>query len=117
MSSWCALSAAASHPRASAPNPEPPMSNPSTLEENAMSESVKASDTPASAATPKDTDAKSRRKRVILFSLLALTVAVAGAGYYSYWKHVGSRYVSTDNAYTAAEVAVVAAEIDGPVAA
>jgi membrane fusion protein (multidrug efflux system) len=82
-----------------------------------MSESVKASDTPASAATPKDTDAKSRRKRVILFSLLALTVAVAGAGYYSYWKHVGSRYVSTDNAYTAAEVAVVAAEIDGPVAA
>jgi membrane fusion protein, multidrug efflux system len=82
-----------------------------------MSESVKASDTPASASTPKDTDAKSRRKRIILFSLLALTVAVAGAGYYSYWKHVGSRYVSTDNAYTAAEVAVVAAEIDGPVAA
>ena len=34
-----------------------------------------------------------------------------------YWKQVGSRYVSTDNAYTAAEVAVVTAEIDGPVAA
>ena len=82
-----------------------------------MSEPIKASDTPASASTPKDTDAKSRRKRIILFSLLARTVAVAGGGYYSYWKRVGSRYVSTDNAYTAAEVAVVTAEIDGPVAA
>ena len=82
-----------------------------------MSEPIKASDTPASASTPKDTDAKSRRKRIILFSLLALTVAVAGCGYYSYWKRVGSRYVSTDNAYTAAEVAVVTAEIDGPVSA
>jgi membrane fusion protein, multidrug efflux system len=82
-----------------------------------MSEPVKASETPASASMPKDTDAKTRRKRIILFSLLALTVAVAGGGYYSYWKRVGSRYMSTDNAYTAAEVAVVTAEIDGPVAA
>ena len=82
-----------------------------------MSEPVKASETPASASTPKDTDAKTRSKRIILFSLLALTVAVAGGGYHTYWKRVGSRYVSTDNAYTAAEVAVVTAEIDGPVAA
>ncbi len=82
-----------------------------------MSEPIKASDTPASASTPKGTDAKSRRKRIILFSLLALTVAVAGGGYYSYWKRVGSRYVSTDDAYTAAEVAVVTSEIDGAVAA
>ena len=82
-----------------------------------MSEPIKASDTPASASTPKDTDAKSRRKRIILFSVLALTVAAAGGGYYTYWKRVGSRYMSTDNAYTAAEVAVVNAEIDGPVAA
>ena len=49
--------------------------------------------------------------------LLALTVAAAGGGYYTYWERVGSRYVSTDNAYTAAEVAVVTSEIDGPVAA
>jgi membrane fusion protein (multidrug efflux system) len=82
-----------------------------------MSEPIKASDTPASASTPKDADAKSRRKRITLFALLALTVAAAGGGYYTYWKHVGSRYVSTDNAYTAAEVAVVTAEIEGPVAA
>ena len=78
---------------------------------------LKASDTPGSASTPKGPDAKSRSKRIILFSLLALTVAVAGGGYYTYWKRVGSRYMSTDNAYTAAEVAVVAAEIDGAVAA
>ncbi len=82
-----------------------------------MSDRIRASDTPSSASTPKDADAKSRRKRIILFSLLTLAVAGAGGGYYSYWKHVGSRYVSTDNAYTAAEVAVVTAEIEGPVAA
>src|ERR1700746_2712519 len=82
-----------------------------------MSEPIKASDTPASASTPKDVDTKSRRKRIILFALLALAVAVAGGGYSTYWKRVGSRYVSTDNAYTAAEVAVVTAEIEGPVAA
>ena len=82
-----------------------------------MSEPIKASDTPGSASTPKGPDAKSRSKRIILFSLLALTVAVAGGGYYTYWQRVGSRYMSTDNAYAAAEVAVVAAEIDGAVAA
>jgi membrane fusion protein, multidrug efflux system len=82
-----------------------------------MSEPIQASDTPVSASTPKDPDAKSRRKRIILFSLLALTIAAAGGGYSTYWKRVGSRYVSTDDAYTAAEVAVVTAQIDGPVAA
>ena len=82
-----------------------------------MSEPIQASDTPVSASTPKDPDAKSRRKRIILFSLLALTIVAAGGGYSTYWKRVGSRYVSTDDAYTAAEVAVVTAQIDGPVAA
>lgn len=82
-----------------------------------MSEPIKASDTPALASTPMDVDAKSRRKRAFLFSLLAVAIATAGIGYYMYWKLVASRYVSTDNAYTAAEVAVVTAEIDGPVAA
>ena len=82
-----------------------------------MSESMKVSDTPAAASTPIAADARSGKKRILLFSLLALAVAAAGGGYYTYWERVGSRYVSTDNAYTAAEVAVVTAEIDGPVAA
>ena len=56
------------------------------------------------------------KKRGLLFSLLALTVAVAGCGGWAYWEQVGSRHVETDNAYTAAEVATVTAEIDGPVA-
>ncbi|MBV9695986.1 MAG: biotin/lipoyl-binding protein, partial [Gammaproteobacteria bacterium] len=57
------------------------------------------------------------RRRVVLFSALALTAVAAGGGGYVYWKLVGSRYVSTDNAYTAAEVAMVTAEIEGPVSA
>lgn len=61
-------------------------------------------------------NSNNRKKRVLLFSLLALTVAVAGGGGWAYWEQVGSRHVSTDNAYTAAEVAQVTAEIDGPVA-
>lgn len=60
---------------------------------------------------------KNRKRRVLLFSLLALGVGAAGGGGWVYWEQVGSRYVTTDNAYTAAEVAVVTAEIDGPVAA
>ena len=82
-----------------------------------MNEPIKAPATAAPASTPKDVDAKSRRKRALLFSLLALAIAVVGTGYYTYWSLIASRYVSTDNAYTAAEVAVVTAEIDGPVAA
>ncbi len=73
--------------------------------------------TNAAVSTPKNSAAKSGVKRAILFFLLGLTVATAGAGYWVYWKDVGSRYVSTDNAYTAAEVAMVTSEIDGPVAA
>jgi membrane fusion protein, multidrug efflux system len=65
-----------------------------------------------------DTNTKRRMgRRSILFSVLALMTTAASGGGYIYWKQVGSRYVSTDNAYTAAEVAMVTAEIDGPVAA
>jgi membrane fusion protein, multidrug efflux system len=82
-----------------------------------MNEPTKASDTSASASEPKDADAKRRSKRALGFSLLALAIVAAGAGGYTYWKLVASRYVSTDDAYTAAEVAEVTAEIEGPVAA
>jgi len=79
-----------------------------------MSDPVKATDSPVPAPVPRD---GSRSKRLVLFGLLALSIALIGGGYYTYWTRVGSRYVSTDNAYTAAEVAIVTAQIEGPVAA
>src|SRR5450755_3544895 len=83
-----------------------------------MNEPKKASVSSIPMPAANDTDVKNRRKRRgVLFSVLALTAAAASGGAYVYWKQVGSRYVSTDNAYTAAEVAMVTAEIDGPVAA
>ena len=57
-----------------------------------------------------------RRRRLALFSGLALAVAAAGAGYRTYWVEVLSRYVSTDNAYTAAETATITSQVDGRVA-
>jgi membrane fusion protein (multidrug efflux system) len=56
-----------------------------------------------------------RSKRVVMFALLALVVLAAGGGYKAYWNAIGSRYVSTDDAYTAAEVALVTAQVEGPV--
>ena len=50
-----------------------------------------------------------------MFALLALVVLAAGGGYKAYWNAIGSRYVSTDDAYTAAEVALVTAQVEGPV--
>jgi membrane fusion protein (multidrug efflux system) len=82
-----------------------------------MNEPIKPAHPPAAVPPSKDADAISRRKRAVGFALLAAGIALAGAGYYTYWKLVGSRYVSTDNAYTSAEVALVTAEIEGPVAA
>lgn len=62
------------------------------------------------------TNTRNHKRRALLFSLLAVTVMAAGGGGWTYWERVGSRYVSTDNAYTAAEVAAVTAEIEGTVA-
>ncbi len=67
-------------------------------------------------STPGAAQRTLRGKRVVLFTALALGVAAAGGGYGAYWKLVASRFVSTDNAYTAAEVATVTAEVDGRVA-
>ncbi len=55
------------------------------------------------------------KQRALLFSLLGMAVAAGGGGGFEYWKLVGSHYVSTDDAYTAAEVAQVASEIEGSV--
>lgn len=57
--------------------------------------------------------AQTQRKRWLWRLLLAILLIAAVAG--SYWWLVGSRIVSTDNAYTATEVAQVAAAVDGTV--
>lgn len=76
-------------------------------------------------STPKDapshmkmssSSSSSHKKRALLFALLGGAAAATGAGAYEYWQRVGSRYVSTDDAYTAAEVAQVTSQIEGLVA-
>jgi len=56
------------------------------------------------------------RQRKKLFSLLAATVLVTGGAGWAYWKLIGSRYVSTDNAYTAVESAQVTPSVAGTIA-
>lgn len=55
-----------------------------------------------------------QRKR--LFILLSISIALAGVGAGSYWELVASKYVETDNAYTAVESAQVMSSITGTVA-
>ncbi|PRY04025.1 HlyD family secretion protein [Paraburkholderia sp. BL25I1N1] len=75
-------------------------------------------DSPASAASaaPADTGAAapappSNRKK--LFALLGGAILVAGLAYASYWHFIASHHVSTDNAYTAAEVASITPAVSG----
>lgn len=58
--------------------------------------------------------ASAKRKR--LFSIFGGVVAIVGIGYGAYWYLIGSRYVETDNAYTATEISVVTPAINGIVA-
>ena len=64
-----------------------------------------AHDTPAAPARP-----EARKK---LFTLLALTVVAAAVGVFAYEHFFASRYVSTENAYTAAEMAQVTPFVGG----
>lgn len=71
----------------------------------------------SSAPRPKKEEGTHQRKRALLFAALAAGVAVAAAGGWSYWELVGSRYVSTDDAYAEANVASLTSQIPGRVAA
>jgi membrane fusion protein, multidrug efflux system len=53
--------------------------------------------------------------RKVLFVGLAAKVLLTGAVYFGYDALIGSRYVTTDNAYVAADTAQVASQIAGPV--
>src|SRR5215471_3817092 len=59
------------------------------------------------------TNKKALRKK--LFAGLFAGIAIAGGSYYAYDTLIGSRYVTTDNAYVGAETAQVTPLIGGPV--
>ncbi|MBG7621514.1 HlyD family efflux transporter periplasmic adaptor subunit [Herbaspirillum sp. AP02] len=61
--------------------------------------------------------AASAQKRKKLFSIFGGVVAIAAIGYGTYWYLIGSRYVETDNAYTATEIATVTPAVNGIVSA
>ena len=54
-------------------------------------------------------------KRKKAFLILLAVVALCAVAFGLYWGLYGSRYVSTDNAYTATEIAQVTPEIDGTI--
>ena len=60
--------------------------------------------------------ANNLKKRKTLFTALAAALIVVGGSGCTYWELVGSRYVSTDNAYTAVESALVTSAVTGTVA-
>ncbi|MGE4398986.1 MAG: efflux RND transporter periplasmic adaptor subunit [Campylobacterales bacterium] len=58
--------------------------------------------------------AKSKKRNRFILGFV-LVVAGIGAAYGVYWYQVASKYISTDNAYTAAEIAQVAPSVGGTV--
>lgn len=60
--------------------------------------------------------ARAKQSRKKGFLALAAAVILAGGGYGAYWHFIGSRYVSTDNAYAAAEIAEVTPAVGGIIA-
>lgn len=63
--------------------------------------------------TPIDKQVTKRRGR--LLASLAIVVALSAAGATGYWMLYASRYVSTDNAYTAVEIAQVTPAVAGTI--
>ncbi|WP_201722756.1 HlyD family efflux transporter periplasmic adaptor subunit [Caulobacter sp. BP25] len=75
-----------------------------------------ASESPASTMTPASTSsAASGAKRKQLFAGLAGAVLVTGLGWGAWYALVGSHHVETDNAYVAADVALVTPLVAAPV--
>jgi membrane fusion protein (multidrug efflux system) len=60
--------------------------------------------------------AATAKKRKKLFAILGGVILLGGLSYATYWHFIGSRYISTDNAYTAAEISQITPAINGIVA-
>jgi membrane fusion protein (multidrug efflux system) len=60
--------------------------------------------------------AATTKKRKKLFAILGGVILLGGLSYATYWHFIGSRYISTDNAYTAAEISQITPAINGIVA-
>jgi membrane fusion protein (multidrug efflux system) len=56
---------------------------------------------------------RNQRKRKLMFAVAGSVCVAAGVGWGLWWELVGSNFVSTDNAYTGAEFAVVTPAVAG----
>lgn len=65
--------------------------------------------------TPENAQSIAGTQRRRLFGILAAVVLLSGCSYGAYWTLHASNYVSTDNAYTAVEVAQVTPAVGGTV--
>jgi len=68
-------------------------------------------------AASESADKASSAKRKKLFSILAGVLAVIAIGYGTYWYFIGSRYATTDNAYTGAEISQLTPAVNGIISA
>jgi membrane fusion protein (multidrug efflux system) len=69
---------------------------------------------PAQNAKP-EANTKARSRRGPLFLILGAVVVLGAVIWFLYWLLVGSHYVSTDNAYVGADVAVITPQVAGAV--
>jgi len=69
----------------------------------------------ATAASPSQVQARNGRRRRTLFAILGAVILVVAVVYGIYWLLVGSRHVSTDDAYVQASTAQVTALVSGAV--
>jgi membrane fusion protein (multidrug efflux system) len=64
-------------------------------------------------SAPKKAAPKNNGKRGKLFTILGVVVVIVALGFGLYWWLIGSRYVSTDDAYVGAEIAQITPAVGG----
>jgi membrane fusion protein (multidrug efflux system) len=79
------------------------------------SQETPAPDQPAAHEPPPAKKRQFARRRRHLFTLLGGAIAVVAVLWLAYWLLIGSRHVSTDDAYVDADTAQVTAQVEGPI--